>query len=129
MILILLMLLGALQKKNETHGSTSSSAASSFAFAIAASSTPVASAAEAFVTSSAWPEPSETEVARITQMYARPGREHMPLPPSSDVVLGHYAKATNKYAAYCKLCRMWFDWPLPVGNTKVKYGMPCPHAK
>ena len=71
--------------------------------------------------------PSEDQVAHITQLYSGPGREHMQLPQCCNVVLGHWAPSTNEYAAYCKLCGTWFDWPPPVGDKKPTYGRPCGH--
>ena len=79
-------------------------------------------------TNTSFPEPSEEEVDRITKHYSRPGREQMPLPQNSNVVLGHFVSSKNYFVAYCKLCRTWFDWPPPVGNTKLNFGRPCEHA-
>ena len=102
----------------------STSAAASSTFAPVAPSTSAASSS----TNTSFPEPSEEEVDRITKHYSRPGREQMPLPQNSNVVLGHFVSSKNYFVAYCKLCRTWFDWPPPVGNTKLNFGRPCEHA-
>ena len=68
----------------------------------------------------AWQPPSDSEIADISRKYTESGRKH--LPASSHVVLGYLNKKTKQYAAYCKHCDKWFDWP-PQDTTN--FGSPC----
>jgi hypothetical protein len=68
----------------------------------------------------AWQPPSDSEIADISRKYTESGRKH--LPANSHVVLGYLNKKTKQYAAYCKHCDKWFDWP-PQDTTN--FGSPC----
>ena len=112
---------------------SASAASSSGAAASAASAAPAEAAQwrpprrQAVVETSKWAPPRQAVIESTTALYTRRGRQHLPLPEQRHIVLVYHNKRHNSYAAYCRRCDVWMDWPPVATNSprKPRLGSPC----